>query len=269
MSLEICQYWMCEPRNLRQFIEKISGLDMAQLKPLIADAEADAAARAAAKTAAGAAPVTLAKSGATAIIPVSGILLQRIPQWLNYYIDRGIVQATGLDTIRRQVQLAAADPEVTEIRLDIHSPGGTVAGTMEAAEAIFAARQVKPVVAQVETLAASAAYYLASQASRIDSGADAEIGSIGTFGVYYDTSAMGEQMGIRAVVIASGPHKGVGVDLAPITDEQIAAVKQVIDDMASQFVGAVAGGRAKVRRRVTVWKVLKRTLTVTVCGASP
>jgi ClpP class serine protease len=54
---------------------------------------------------------------------------------------------------------------------------------------------------------------------------------------------MANAQGIRAIVISSGPHKGVGVEGAPITDEQIDAIRAIVDGLADQFIGAVARGR--------------------------
>jgi signal peptide peptidase SppA len=232
MTPQVYQYWMCQPQALRLFYETFSGLSLEQLSQIEASSKDVAAA-----------PVTVAREGSVAVIEIKGILLQRIPTWLKGYIEKGYLEVSSLETIRQQVQMAAADPDIAEIRLQVHSPGGTVAGTLEAAEAISAAQKIKPVIAQVETLAGSGAYYLASQAGWIAAGADAEIGSIGVYAVYYDLSKMAEQLGIRAVVISTGAHKGMGVEGAPITDEQVAAVRGVIEGMAGHFVGAVAAGR--------------------------
>jgi len=70
------------------------------------------------------------------------------------------------------------------------------------------------------------------------------------YAVYYDSTKAVEDEGYRAIVISSGPHKGMGVVGAPITDEQVAAVRQIIDDMAGHFVQAVAGGRGMDLKKV-------------------
>jgi len=70
------------------------------------------------------------------------------------------------------------------------------------------------------------------------------VGSIGVYAVYYDYSKMAEADGVKVQVIKSGEHKGMGVMGAEITEEQIAAVQEVINDMADNFMKAVANGRS-------------------------
>lgn len=173
-----------------------------------------------------------------AIIAISGVLMQTVPSWLSFF---GI-KATAYSDIISQVAEAVADTKVESIRLDVNSPGGQVAGVALAAEAIMAARLVKPVDANADGLTASAAYWLASQATGIKAvDQNTLVGSIGVLSVYYDWSKYEEKAGIRPIVIRSGEHKGMGID--KITDSQIAAVQEVIDGMADNFIAAVAEGR--------------------------
>jgi signal peptide peptidase SppA len=177
--------------------------------------------------------------GDVAVISVRGTLLKTVPAVYRLW---GL-NVTGYNDITNQINEAAADPTVKKIRLSIESPGGQVAGVQEAADAIAAANAVKPVTAVIEDLCCSGAYYLASQAGKIEANPNAIIGSIGVYSVFYDTSKMAENEGIRAVVISSGPHKGMGVPGTSITDEQIAAYQGIIDGMAKSFKAAVQSGR--------------------------
>ncbi len=173
-----------------------------------------------------------------AIIAISGVLMQDVPSWLAFF---GIA-ATAYSDIISRVSEAAADPKVKSIQLDVNSPGGQVAGVALTVAAIMAARQEKPVIANADGLTASAAYWLASQATSIAAvDENTLVGAIGVYSVYYDWSKYEEKLGIRPIVIRSGEHKGMGLD--EITDSQIAAVQEVIDGMASNFISAVADGR--------------------------
>ncbi len=177
--------------------------------------------------------------GNTAFIPISGVLLKTVDPWLR----RLGVEVTGYDEIRMMLAEALGNPKVTSIVLLVDSPGGQVAGGMEAAQAIAEANRSKPVTALVESLAASGAYWLVSQAGHIKAGPNSLIGSIGVYAVYYDYTDMVKSLGVRTIVIKAGEHKGMGVMGAPITDAQIAAVQEVINDMAAHFKRAVAAGR--------------------------
>ena len=191
-------------------------------------------------------PLPLSISGGVATIPISGVLLKTVPGWVRYFE----IEATGYDEIRQMVALAVSDPRVERIELRIDSPGGQVAGGMEAADAIRAAAQAKPVTAVVEDLVASAAYWLATSARSISAGRNAEVGSIGVYMVYRDWSKMFEDAGVRTIVIRSGEHKGMGVPGAPISENQIAAEQEVVDQIAEHFIQQVSTGRRMTAEQV-------------------
>lgn len=185
-----------------------------------------------------------------ATIPISGVLLKRVPMILRFL---GF-DATSYSDIQEDIAEALADDQVREIRLRVESPGGQVAGVDGAGEAIFRARSRKRVTAQVDDMAASAAYWLASQAQTISAGPNDLVGSIGVYSVYVDSSKAAEKKGLDVHVIASGPHKAMGVPGAPITDAQISAMREVIDGIAENFVSAVARGRGtRPRSEVRQW----------------
>lgn len=176
--------------------------------------------------------------GGIAVVDIRGVLLQRVPAWFEKW---GIV-ATGYDDIRQKINSAMINPDVASIMLRVESPGGTVSGLHEAAEAIRLAAQSKPVVAHIHSIGASAAYWLAAQANEIYISHNSEVGSIGVYTVMQDLSAMAAGMGIKVIVIRSGELKG-GADGEAISDKQIAAMQKIIDQLAVSFKRAVASGR--------------------------
>jgi len=187
------------------------------------------------------APQLQIRTDGTAVVPIKGILTkQALPSWMAFF---GI-EGTTYGQIRQMVGAAVADPTAKRIELQIESPGGQTSGCQETAEAIAAAATEKPVTAVVEDLAASAAYWLASQATEISANPNAFIGSIGVYTVVADYSEMAKREGITVHVIRSGEHKGLGVPGAPISVAQIAALQENVDRIADHFIAAVATGRA-------------------------
>lgn len=164
--------------------------------------------------------------------------------------DRSWFTDTSMRDAQRQVERAVEDPAVNAILLNIDSPGGTVAGTSDLAEAVFAARQRKPVVAYISDLGASAAYYVASQAGRIYGDTDALVGSIGVYTVVPDFSAFYSKEGIKVHVIRAGEMKGAGQPGTEVTDAQLADFQREIDQLNDTFLEAVARGRGWTRERV-------------------
>jgi signal peptide peptidase SppA len=179
-----------------------------------------------------------------AVVKVEGVLLPTAPEWMREFGLR----VTGYDEITREMEAHAKDGRVSEIVLNIDSPGGTVQGVASAARAIREAAAAKTVTAWCDGTCASGAYWLASGASRIFANTTARIGSIGVYQAFYDQTERLTKAGIKPVVIRSGMVKGMGIDA--ITEEQIAAEQGNIDALASLFVEAVADGRGLSVERV-------------------
>lgn len=114
------------------------------------------------------------------IIPVHGTLVRR---------TLGLEATSGLTSyadIAARLDAAVADPQVQGILLDIDSPGGEAGGVFELAERIRAATAVKPVWAHANDAAYSAAYAIASAASRLTLSQTAGVGSIGVIALHVD-----------------------------------------------------------------------------------
>ena len=159
---------------------------------------------------------------------------------------------TSLSYLRRTIGLAAADKAVTAIMLVIDSPGGTVAGTADVADAINAAKRRKPVMAYVEDRAASAAVWLASQADVIYANQNSAVyGSIGVYATLVDQSQLAEKLGVKVHVVRSGPLKGAGTPGDVVTPEQLAELQKYVDAVHSQFLAAVASGRGRAIEQIT------------------
>ncbi len=150
---------------------------------------------------------------------------------------------TVMSDATSQIRAAAVDDRIAAIYLYVDSPGGTAAGVDELAQAIFEARQVKPVIAYVSDLAASGAYWAVSQATKIYANQAAFIGSIGVYTVLYDVSKLFEADGIRANVVKAGQYKAIGVPGAEITVDQLAEMQRTVDAIHRNFIAGVARGR--------------------------
>lgn len=148
------------------------------------------------------------------------------------------------------VRAAADDDEVSEILLDIDSPGGTVSGTEEAANAVAYARTKKRVVALVGGAAASAAYWVASQASEIVAHRTSMVGSIGVLGGHADRSVQAGAQGVKVTYFRSGEKKAPGQPYESLTEEAAAAIQSEVDALAEVFYAAVAEGRGMTASEV-------------------
>jgi len=178
-----------------------------------------------------------AQVGSAAVIPVSGVLLNRFGGSYGF--------ATGYNAIRSQINAALADTSVQQIVLDVNSPGGMVSGCFELADDIRAAREQKPILAVVDGMACSAAYAIASQATRVVAAPSADIGSIGVVAMHVSVAGALEKEGVEVTFIQAGAHKTDGHSAKPLSDEARANIQAGVDASYEVFLDAVAAGRGK------------------------
>jgi ClpP class serine protease len=96
-----------------------------------------------------------------------------------------------------------ADDNVRAIVLNIDSPGGSIFGTEELFNKIMAARGSKPITAVVNSVAASAAFWIASAADEIVITPGGMIGSVGVYMVHTDLSAAIAEDGVKETFISA------------------------------------------------------------------
>jgi signal peptide peptidase SppA len=129
------------------------------------------------------------------------------------------------------------------IVLDVDSPGGSVDGVPEFADEIYDARSKKPVIAVCNSMACSAAYWLASAASEVVCTPSGQCGSIGVYMMHLDESESLKQQGIKITVIKAGKYKAEGNSTEPLSDDARAAAQTSVDAFYSMFVRSVARNR--------------------------
>ena len=175
-------------------------------------------------------------SGGAAVIEINGTLVHKLG------LTRGFYGLMGYDGIESQIAMANADPDVSEIILDIHSGGGTVSGVDECGRII--AGSEKKVSAFVNTAAFSGAYWLACAADAIIAVSDgSEVGSIGVISAHVEASGAYEAMGLNFTTFKAGELKDMGSDTRAITDAEKAVWQADVDKIYGRFVGWVSDRR--------------------------
>jgi signal peptide peptidase SppA len=150
---------------------------------------------------------------------------------------------TDYSAIRQNVKRQLADPSVKNIDLIIDSPGGSVLGLPETADVIHAANRIKPVRAFVSGIAASAAYWLASQASTITLTPSGEVGSVGVLDLHADISKALESSGVKITAVVSDPKKVERAPFTALTDDARAHMQSGVNAWYGDFLSAVKRGR--------------------------
>lgn len=200
---------------------------------------AEQSAAAAQPSSAAAATGNAESKGSIAIISLRGMITPR-PSGLLALLGFG---GGGLEGFRRALRQALTDEEVGLIVLNIDSPGGLVDLVPETAAEVREARGAKPIVAVANTMAASAAYYLASQADEVVVTPSGMVGSIGVVIRHDDLSGRMEQLGVKTTLIHAGQYKVEGNPFEPLSKEAKQALQGDVDELYGMFVADVAAGR--------------------------
>lgn len=173
-----------------------------------------------------------------AVISIEGVLAKR----MNLFSQ--ISGGTSMQMIGNQVRQALADPNVTAIVLSIDSPGGTVDGTQELADLIFASRDKKPIVTYVDGTMASAAYWIGSAAEQVYISTEtSSVGSIGVVATHTDFSRYEKNSGIDSIEITAGKFKRLETEGGTLTREGRQILQAQVDQVYGIFVGQVARNR--------------------------
>lgn len=131
--------------------------------------------------------------GAIAVIPVQGALVREC--WTYEEIFWGLVSADRLTKFIRKVE---HDSRIAGAVATVNCPGGMVSGTEKLGKAWAKLGKSKPNITHVDDLAASAAYWFASQSRSIQlEGQTCEVGSVGVMLSFFDFIPVLEAWGAK------------------------------------------------------------------------
>ncbi|KQT43098.1 Clp protease [Aureimonas sp. Leaf454] len=131
------------------------------------------------------------------------------------------------------------DDRVKAVILKIDSPGGTTVGGETLYRAAREIAAVKPVAAEVGTLAASAGYMVAAASDHIVAHQTSIVGSIGVLFQYVDASVLLGHVGLKVSAIKSSPLKAEPSPFAPAPPEAEAMIRRTVLDTYEWFVALV------------------------------
>ncbi len=159
--------------------------------------------------------------------------------------------------IEEDLRDAAEDPRIKAIALNLDCPGGEATDSVfQLANAVRAAASVKPVWAIVDEQATSAAYLIASGATRIVAPESATTGSIGVIALHLDASAHEAEAGFKWTVVRAGARKAEGLPYEAAPPEFFADLQASVNRLYDRFVAAVAANRGMTEAAVRATEAL-------------
>jgi protease-4 len=165
-------------------------------------------------------------SQAIAVIDISGVILDA-------------------DKIDKQLEKYGDDSNVKAIILHIDSPGGGAAASQEIYHDVLRIRSEKhkKIVASVESVGASGAYYIASACDKIYANPASVVGSIGVIMEWTNYGELLRWAKLKNITISKGELKDAGDPTRDLTPQEQAYFQSLVDNMYGQFIHDVAAGR--------------------------
>ena len=150
----------------------------------------------------------------------------------------------------------ASNTTVKAIVVRINSPGGAISPSQEIYAAIrdIRAKSKKPVVASMDSVAASGGFYIAAACDRIVANPGTITGSIGVILQWFNTKDLVQWAKVKPETITSGAMKDAGSPYRDLTDQERAYFQHIVSQLHAQFIRAVAEGRGG---KLTVQDVAK------------
>ena len=149
------------------------------------------------------------------------------------------------EAINAELRKFGDDSSVKAILLHINSPGGGAAASQEVYHEVKRIREEKhkKIVASVESVGASGAYYIASGCDKIYANDASVVGSIGVIMEWTNYGDLLRWAKLKNITITAGELKDAGDPSRDLTPKEQAYFQSLVDNMYSQFIGDVAEGR--------------------------
>ena len=144
-----------------------------------------------------------------------------------------------------QLRKYGDDSSIKAIIIHVNSPGGGAAASEEIYREVLRIRDVKKkrIVASIETVGASGAYYVSSATNKIFADQASIVGSIGVIAEWYNYEELMKWAKLKAIVLKAGEFKDTGSPVREMTPAERAYMQGLIDNMHAQFIDSVAKGR--------------------------
>lgn len=162
------------------------------------------------------------------------------PYVARIYIDSVIYEDQDRIDILNDI---ANDDKVKAVIMRINSPGGTAVGGEELYETLKSLSKKKPLVAVMDSLAASAAYLISLSAERSYAQNGTITGSIGVIMEIPNVKEAADKLGIKFDYIKTSPLKGSPTIFEPKNEQAFQVLDTMMRDFYHYFVKLVSEER--------------------------
>jgi protease-4 len=182
------------------------------------------------------------KKNKIALIFMEGTIVNGHSKDKNSVGDADIVHA---------LRQAREDESVAGVILRINSPGGSALASDIIWQEIELLKKTKKYYASFGDVAASGGYYVAAGASKIFARENTITGSIGVFGIMFNTQKFFEKnLGITFDNVRTHKFAGLGDSTRPMSPEDKAIIQGSVERVYKEFTTVVSRGRSLTMKMV-------------------
>lgn len=146
-------------------------------------------------------------------------------------------------SILEKIEKAKNNANIKGVLLEVNSPGGAVAPSVEIMYALQELKHKKPVIAYASGIMASGSYYASIWADKIFANPGSMIGSIGVIMQGMNVEELMNTLGIKTQTVKAGKYKESGTPTRAWTKYEKSELEKVIDDTYDMFITDVANAR--------------------------
>ncbi|MDE6559045.1 MAG: signal peptide peptidase SppA, partial [Muribaculaceae bacterium] len=183
--------------------------------------------------------LNLGKKKRIAVLFATGEIMEGTKSGINCEVMVPII--TGL----------ADDDDVCGMVLRVNSPGGSVFGSEQIAEALaYFQQKGKPLAVSMGDYAASGGYWISCHANRIFADPLSITGSIGIFGMFPNAAELARKIGVNPQYVSTNPSADFPSLFRPMNETQLGAMQKMIEEGYDKFITRVATGRKMSKTKV-------------------
>lgn len=157
----------------------------------------------------------------------------------------------GSDKIAAALRKARLDSTVKAIVFRVNSPGGSALASEIIWRETILAQKSKPFIVSMGDYAASGGYYISCAADTIVARPNTITGSIGVFGLLFNTQAMFKnKLGITFDSVKTGKYADIGSMYRPLSIEERSIIQDEVEKVYDLFISRVSDGRGLTKIEV-------------------
>lgn len=169
-----------------------------------------------------------------AMVPIEGVITG---QHKNY-------QQSMTDSAIEKIKQATEDESIKGLLLYLNTPGGEVTASDKIYHAAMKFKETgRPIVAYMDTVAASGGYYIACAADEIIATETTITGSIGVILGGLNAKDMMDKIGVKSQTFKSGPFKDTLSMSREMREDEKAYIQSLVDATYEKFAGIVSEAR--------------------------